>query len=63
MFPCKQRDKVQVSVSWPARLAGLRKRSEAECGACGVGFVGGQVVQHGNPASRKNSVLRVVFLY
>ena len=24
---------VRASVSWPARLAGLRKRSEAECGA------------------------------
>jgi len=24
---------VRDSVSWPARLAGLRKRSEAKCGA------------------------------
>jgi len=31
---------VRASVSWPARLAGLRKRSEAECGASGIGYVG-----------------------
>ncbi len=31
---------VRDSVSWPACLAGLRKRSEAECGACGIGCLG-----------------------
>ncbi len=29
---------VRASVSWPARPAGLRKRSEAECGAYGGFF-------------------------
>ena len=77
------------------RSSGLRKRSVAECGACGIGCLGlvmgkgGRLIlrmervldgdgiwisiafsgifftctQNAHPASRKNSALRVSFLY
>ena len=42
---------VRGGVGWLGRLAGLRKRSEAECGACGFGRVGLSMSKGGERAS------------